>query len=433
MANELKWRALEERIGEKHGEEIVTAIKELYVLFGASIVDWIASLYDPEHGAWYYSRSAQETEGYLPNAESTLGGVTFMSNYGATDGRPPEECIPEWLKKRVSDYIYDLQDPEGYFYHPQWGKGISHLKASRDLGTCKWLLRMMGGPEPKYTVPGAPKKEGASYDINNAPERFRTLENYKDYLYNQLNFETRGYNSGSEMSSQMGEVQAYGDILGVDLVGMTLDYITSKQREDTGLWHPEKGYYASNGMQKITKMFNWYGRKIPYAMAGLESVMEIIMSDDPVGASVDVYNPWHAIGSLMLNLKKYHDLTEAEYEEIKERVYAWAPDAIRKSTEKMSIFKKPDGGMSYLVKTSRSTDQGAKAAVPGSVEGDVNGCLCAMGIIPSIYAGLDLEDAQVPLYSSDDFERYIAALAMREEAYKAGKFKQEKRPEIKTV
>ena len=69
----------------------------------------------------------------------------------------------------------------------------------------------------------------------------------------------------------------------------------------------------------------------------------------------------------------------------------------------MLVFKKPDGGMSYLVKTSCPTDQGAKAAVPGSVEGDVNGCLCAMAIIPSIYSGLDLEDVQVPLYSLTDW------------------------------
>ena len=184
-------------------------------------------------------------------------------------------------------------------------------------------------------------------------------------------------------------------------------------------------------MQKITKMFNWYNRKIPYAMAGLESVMEIIMKDDPVGSSTDVYNPWHAVGSLILNLKKYHGLSEEEFAKILDKVYAWAPDAIRKSTEKMLVFKKPDGGMSYLVKTSCPTDQGAKAAVPGSVEGDVNGCLCAMAIIPSIYSGLDLEDVQVPLYSLAEWERYIGIVTAREEAYKAGKFKQEKCPEPK--
>ena len=58
MANELQWKTLEERVGEKHGKVIVDAMKELYDLFGTDIVDWVASLYDPEHGAWYYSRSA---------------------------------------------------------------------------------------------------------------------------------------------------------------------------------------------------------------------------------------------------------------------------------------------------------------------------------------------------------------------------------------
>ena len=98
------------------------------------------------------------------------------------------------------------------------------------------------------------------------------------------------------------------------------------------------------------------------------------------------------------------------------------------SQSSLKIFKKPDGGMSYLVKTSCPTDQGAKAAVPGSVEGDVNGCLCAMGIIPSIYSGLDIEDTMVSLFDPEDFERYIGIITAREEAYKAGNFKQEKHP-----
>ena len=428
---EEQWAALAARVGKKHGEAVVEAMKELYDVFGVSIVDWLASLYDPESGAWYYSKSAQETEGYLPNAESTLGGVTMLVTYGATEGRGAEEVTPPWLKKRVSDYVYNLQDPDGYFYHPQWGKNISHLKKSRDLGTCKWLLHMMDGPAPKYTVPGAPKKDGEKYDINNAPERFRSLENYKHYLYEELNFETRAYNSGSEMSSQMGEVEAYGAMLGVDLVDLTLSYITTKECAENGLWHAEKDYYGTNGLQKISKMYNWYNRKIPYAMKALESTMEVIMSDAPVGASVDVYNPWHALGSVVLNLKNQHGLSEDEFAAVMDKVYAWAPAAIRKSAEKMKIFKKDDGGMSYLVKCSSATDQGAKAAVPNSPEGDVNGCGCAMAIIPSIYAGLNMPDAQVPLYTPADWERYIGIVTEREEAYKAGKFVQIKKPEQK--
>ena len=406
---EMQWKALEEKVGEKHGEKIVEAMKELYSVFGHSIITWMASLYDPESGAWYYSKSAQNTDGYLPNAESTLSAIGgYFESMGATDGKPYEEYLPTWLREKVSNYIYNLQDPDGYFYHPQWGKNISHLKKSRDLGTCKTLLRRMTGTQPKYTVPGAVKKDGESYDINNAPERFRTLENYKDYLYNKLDFETRGYHSGSEMSSQMGEVESYGAMLGVDLVEMTLDFITSKEREDNGLWHAEKNYYGTNGLQKISKIYNWYNKKIPYALKALESTMEIIMSDQPVGASVDVYNPWHALGSIVLNLRTQHGYSDEEFAAIMERVYAWAPEAIRKSAKKMEIFKKPDGGMSYCVETSSATDQGCPAAVPGSREGDVNGMGCASAIVPSIYAGLGIPEYQVPLYTLEDFKEYIS-------------------------
>ena len=91
MKTNSKWSTLKERIGAPHGDKIVEAMKELYGVFGKSIVDWLASLYDPEAGAWYYSRSAQLTEGYLPNAESTLGGLCYLVEYGATEGRSVEE------------------------------------------------------------------------------------------------------------------------------------------------------------------------------------------------------------------------------------------------------------------------------------------------------------------------------------------------------
>ena len=416
---EKQWEALSEHIGE-HGERVVDAMKELYEVFGHSIITWMASLYDPATGAWYYSKSAQNTDGYLPNAESTLSAVGgYFEAMGATEGKSYVEYLPTWLREKVSNFIYNLQDPDGYFYHPQWGKEISNLKKSRDLGTCKRLLRLMTGTEPRYPVPGAPKKEGESYDINNAPERFRSVESYKDYLYNKLDFVTRSYPSGSEMSSQMGEVEAYGAILGVDLIELTFEHITSFERADNGLWNAEKNYAGTNGLQKISKMYNWYNRKIPYAMQALESTMEIIMSDDPPGASVDVYNPWHALGSVVLNLKTQHGYSGEEFARIMERVYAWAPEAIRKSAKKMSVFKKPDGGMSYLVETSCPTDQRAPAAVPGSPEGDVNGMSCASAIVPSIYAGLGIPELQVPLYTLDDFKEYISLVEKREFEWRA--------------
>ena len=48
--------------------EAITSLKELY---DDRVIDFLAGLYDPVTGGIYYSYSAQQTEGYLPDVEST--------------------------------------------------------------------------------------------------------------------------------------------------------------------------------------------------------------------------------------------------------------------------------------------------------------------------------------------------------------------------
>jgi hypothetical protein len=111
MSKELKWNELKLRIG-KHGEEITSALGELYEVFGTEIVDWYASLYDPEHGMWYHAKSAQATDGYLPDIESLWDAVGFLTELGATEGTPWYELFPDWLKKKIGKFVYNLQDED---------------------------------------------------------------------------------------------------------------------------------------------------------------------------------------------------------------------------------------------------------------------------------------------------------------------------------
>ena len=48
------WKRLEEKVGK----EMTDAIKELYDAYDEELIDWQASLYDPEVGGWYFSKSA---------------------------------------------------------------------------------------------------------------------------------------------------------------------------------------------------------------------------------------------------------------------------------------------------------------------------------------------------------------------------------------
>ena len=415
MKNELKWKALSERLG-KHGEEICSAMKELYSVFGPEIVDWYASLYDPCHGMWYHARSAQENEGYLPDIESLCDAAGFLQEMGATEGKAWYEIFPDWLKEKIGKFVYGLQDEDGYFYHPQWGKEIGNLRKSRDLGTCIRFLRYLG-ITPKYKIPIATSDdEEPNYDLKNAPIQFRSVENYRRYL-SDMDFVNKAYRFGSELSSCMGEVETYSKLLGEDLVKITLDTLTSYQRPDNGIWHPEANHYGGNGAQKIAKIFNWYDKKLPYQEKGIESLMTIINSDEVPDAVVQVYNPWHALASFIKNVE-ITGATKEEMDALMEKIYRWAPEAIRQSAKQIRLFKQADGALSYLPNCSCYTKCGAPCAVPETAEGDVNGTSCgSAALIASIYAALNVTDYAVPVYSFADMERFLSIVEARELDY----------------
>ena len=66
-ATEKKWLKLEETTSK----ELVDALKDLYGMYSDDMILWLADLYDPAIGGFYYSNSARDTIGYLPDADST--------------------------------------------------------------------------------------------------------------------------------------------------------------------------------------------------------------------------------------------------------------------------------------------------------------------------------------------------------------------------
>ena len=45
---------------------------------GEVLCEWLANLYDSEQGGFYYSASARDYEGFLPDIESTKQAITFF-------------------------------------------------------------------------------------------------------------------------------------------------------------------------------------------------------------------------------------------------------------------------------------------------------------------------------------------------------------------
>ena len=74
-----RWRLLESYIGGESGAAIVEALKKLYLIYDDGVATWFPNLYDPAVGGFYYSNSARDTEGFLPDIESTGQALGFIN------------------------------------------------------------------------------------------------------------------------------------------------------------------------------------------------------------------------------------------------------------------------------------------------------------------------------------------------------------------
>ena len=68
-----------EKVIGKNGAE---ALKQLYDMYDEGMYLWMAALWEPEIGAFYFSNSGRDTEGYLPDIESTVQAMRFLDSSG---------------------------------------------------------------------------------------------------------------------------------------------------------------------------------------------------------------------------------------------------------------------------------------------------------------------------------------------------------------
>ena len=130
LETEAQWQSIEENFAQRtdneRASEITAALKEYYSVYTDDVVSWIANLYDPITGGFYYSNSARDTEGFLPDLESTYQLLGLPPSLGMTEGKSVGEFYPREMADAIVNWVKSLQDEEsGYFYHPQWGKSFT--------------------------------------------------------------------------------------------------------------------------------------------------------------------------------------------------------------------------------------------------------------------------------------------------------------------
>ena len=438
---EAGWREVADNIGGKLGLELVDALKELYAIYTDDMLDWYAELYDPNTGAFYYSKSARDNEfveyhgkqyRLLPDAESMCQAFHHTVSMGLTNDW--REFFPKEILAKSVDFVRGLQDVNGFFYHPQWGKELPDKyinRRSRDLVWCGNFLKDMNAM-PIYDTPNGIKGERSAIatvtaDVKNEgpaqpfiAEHFSTKKKYLEYL-SGLDMKHNSYHCGNLLVTQLSQICARDKQLeeeGADysLLTMTVDWLDAQLNPVTGHWDDDAGYYGVNGLLKTLSFYNTAKRPFLYPEAAARSAMDAMTATDELGAIVDIFNTFWAVNNVCYNLRNcgFAD-GEERANKIKAELMSRSPELVRISRDKALPFKKPDGSFSYCPKTSSPTSQDMPVAIRGSYEGDINGNgLSSIGLIEKMAGSLGISVKMPPLFSDKDGERYRALLIERE-------------------
>lgn len=436
------WEKLKKQAGGGEvGERCARALKDYMSIFKSGAVEWLAHLYDHETGAFYYSNSARDnatveykdvTYDLLPDIESTEQALYLLESSGMITSRQDE--LPLDMQQKIARFVKNLQNPNGYFYHPQWGiektnKNIS--RRGRDLSNAEKILKGFGYA-PTYDSPLGTKGDGLLFDGTQvAPckiENSKTddtidtaspktvspfLENEQSFreFVNNLNINDDSYSVGSRLVSISREIVARDKVLKAEgknysFVEILGDYLDAHCNPETGHWGQKMNYDGLNGLMKTVGVYNAFSRPLPYPEKSAKAACEAITTDEEPLNICYPFNAWYGLCFVISNISRFNP----DAVEIKERVRAYLFEHIEEVMEatkkNMLIFQKEDGTFSQLSNRSSHISMGMPVAPFGINEGDVNSTLIGVGLIPeTIYSILKLDF--IPVYTKSDFMRFI--------------------------
>ena len=429
-----KWAALEGAIPEKYREEILAELKKIYALYKPEdAVKWLASLYDPETGGFYCSRSAKETEGFGPDIEDTYFGLALVGWMGMAEKFEGKwwKAMPRDISEKAAYWLQSLQDEDSYFYLPQWPKEYImenrfQSRITRDRGSAKEVMNRLEVPE-KY--PPKPRNEsGEKESKQSLLSQYDSTESFKAYLdgfEEELKTKTpeerafRFYYYGNLFQSTVGHLTD-------EMKKMVIDFFDRHQNPENGMWADMLCRNATNGIHKICSVYNALGVEMKYADKIINSTLEILMWDKvehPSSTTCDIYNVWSCFQYIYKNIREFSAGTkeekEARCERMKELVYKKVAEAIRITYGHLVDYAYPDGSFSYHNGYSLHHAQGCPTAVRGTKEGDISGFLLAVEDMPKyILSALDLLDYRIPIFAEYDRLIYIDGIRNAKPAVK---------------
>ena len=414
MAEDAKFESVwASRFDVIENEGVRAAVKDFYEDFydPEKLIRWWAGLYDPDLGAFYYSNSARDYEGFLPDIESTM---QIVSRLRAFD---PDEDLANYLgpditAKMISFLQSKQSEEDGYFYHPQWASPYTELNTMRYTRDQDWAIAMLRWLHSAPLYPTAlDRARSSAENAEQAGQNVPTAEGWsanetsvKAYV-NKLLDETSCEHWANKLDTQLETFYAAG------VLDAVLDVLDQRVNPTYGLW--VKGYDAETDLYtnlagdaeipygiftntyKVMKCYNKGERLFQYGIKMTENAIKAIKSGDPGVRSTFLFNPWATLGNVRNNLKNYgtRSLVSRYDAVISQNILAML-NAVKKT---LGYYGWEDGSYSFLLSGSSPTIYSTLASL-GAREGDVNANNLIVSFATHVCTAIGLDET-IPIFN----------------------------------
>ena len=450
LVKDAKWREIE----ASTTPEIYKALKLWASNFdGSHIMEWLANLWDPEIGAFYYSASARDNEPFRPDLESTYQALGMLTGCKAVSDLNTD--LPEEMRAKIVAFVKSTQSPtEGYFLHPQWAPTIKQLSTDRYGRDLTWAVSILKqlkldtdgdgvleAQYPNYCTPSGFKCEehtnnggicsivattsshsvtsGVSAAVSKIPSStvIATVSSTPDYSSSAAFTEWLSeYNASiKENSGNAHNLNALQDEIIAKGFGDELVAFVQKAQEEvyqeqvaagetpSGLWQYKANYSAVWGIHKYAPFFSNQNKSLKYHKEIIATCMTVVLSDaDGKYAVNDLMNQWTAITAVISDAKKYNpDVVDELYAMINEKAVAMVNQTILK----LEGFELDDGMYGYTYGGKSLAKIYGVSISLGEREADVNGQLLLRSCYYAIFGAFGT--SSVPLCTYDDGENFV--------------------------
>ena len=375
------------------GMRSIEKIRELLSIYDERIYLWLAKLYDKEYGGFYFSNSARDTEGFLPDIQSTAQAIRMLKSMGLFDENVPYELLfPPEITQSIINFFTSRQAPDGYFYHPQWGENIS---PERKLYDRRWALYMLNAFNIAPTVIMPLNNDGVSTEELGF---LKNIEAFKKYL-SEIDLSKSPLSVATRLSSISSHVIQAGQ----DYVD-ELKHWLEKWRW-LWVWQENENYDSVNALVKICVEYKIMELIIPYQENILEASIKRI-ERERFTSVMECDNSWKTI-KILFNFMSKHCNGETVYS-LRSRLWRRAPELIDKTRDKVLAFQNVDGTFFYS-KSNRNTAYGAVVGVSGVAEGNINAtAMASSGTITNMCYSLGIP--KIDIFCNEDGKIFLDAM-----------------------